>query len=239
MKNRPQGGTPIQPNAQTLAGIELFRDLDADSRADIAARCQAHRYAAGEQVMAADDPGRDVLFVVSGSVRVTLYSPAGKEVIFRDQTAGEMLGELAAIDGAPRSAHVVAVQDSMLVTLSPDAFRSVLREHPDVNWRVLQRLVRLVRLLSERVYEFSTLAVPARVQAEVLRQARAHMTGENTARIDPAATHAEIASTIGTHREAVTRELNALAKQGILSREGHAIVVHDVAALARLCERED
>ena len=239
MKNPPKGGTPIQPNAQTLSGIELFRDLDGNTRAAIAARCRAHRYDAGELVMAADDPSQDVVFVVSGSVRVTLYSPAGKEVIFRDQGAGEMLGELAAIDGAPRSAHVVAVHDSMLVTLSPEDFRGVLREHADVNWRVLQRLVRLVRLLSERVYEFSTLAVPARVHAELLRQANSHATGENTARLDPAPTHAEIASTIGTHREAVTRELTALAKQGLLSRDGHAIVVHDVAALRRLCQQDE
>lgn len=236
MKNPSQGGTPMQTSAQTLAGIELFRDLDAASRADIATRCQAHRYAAGEQVLAADDPSRDVLFVVSGSVRVTLFSPAGKEVIFRDQGAGEMLGELAAIDGAPRSAHVVAVHDSLLVTLSPQAFLGILREHQDVNWRVMQRLVRLVRLLSDRVYEFSTLAVPDRVHSELLRLALTHMSGDNTARIDPAPTHAEIASTIGTHREAVTRELNVLAKQGVLSREGHAIVIHDVGVLRRLCQ---
>ncbi len=231
MKNPAPPQPPIQPTAQTLSGIELFRDLSHDNRAAIAERCHARRYANGEQVLAVDDPSRDVLFVVSGTVRVTLYSPQGKEVIFRDQGAGEMLGELAAIDGNPRSAHVLAVEDTLLVNLSPQDFRAVLQEHAEVNWLVLQRLVRLVRSLSERVYEFSTLQVPMRVRAELLRLSGAHMSGDNEARIDPAPTHAEIASTIGTHREAVTRELNELAKRGVLTREGHAIVVHDVAAL--------
>ena len=232
MTSKSSAPLPIQPSAQTLAGIELFADLDTEARGAIARHVLARRYDAGEQVLAADDPSRDVLFVVSGSVRVTLYSPAGKEVIFRDQGAGEMFGELAAIDGAPRSAHVLAVQDSLLLSLSPKAFQAVLREHPEVNLRVLQRLVRLVRSLSERVYEFSTLPVPMRVRARLLRLARDHMTGPNTARIDPAQTHAEFASTIGTHREAVTRVLNDLAKRGVVTREGHAIVIHDVDALS-------
>ena len=231
MKSPAGPQAPIQPTAQTLAGIELFRELDHDERTAIAALCHAHRYAAKEQVLAVDDPSRDVLFVVSGTVRVTLYSPQGKEVIFRDQTAGQMLGELAAIDGSPRSAHVVAEQDTLLVSMSPQDFRTVLENHADVNWQVLLRLAGLVRSLSERVYEFSTLQVRDRVHAELLRLARGCMTGENSARIDPAPTHAEIASTIGTHREAVTRELNDLAKRGVLTREGHAIILHDVDAL--------
>lgn len=226
-----QDRPPIQPTAQTLAGIELFRDLNHDERAVIASRCHAHRYAAKEQVLAVDDPSRDVLFVVSGEVRVTLYSPQGKEVIFRHQTAGEMLGELAAIDSSPRSAHVLAEEDTLLVSLSPEDFRSVLEDHPSVNWQVLTRLVGLVRLLSERVYEFSALQVPMRVRAELQRLARVNMTGENEARIDPAPAHWEIAGIIGTHREAVTRELNELAKRDVLTREGHAIVIHDVNAL--------
>jgi CRP/FNR family transcriptional regulator, cyclic AMP receptor protein len=222
----------IQPTAQTLAGIELFSELDAKARGAVAARCRARRYGASQSVLGPDDPTRDVLFIVSGSVRVTLYSPAGKEVIFRDQGAGEFLGELSAIDGAARSAHVLALTDCLLLRMTPEVFWSVLVEHPSVNARVLRRLTRLVRSLSERVYEFSTLPVPARVRTEVLRLARQHADGDNSAVVDPAPTHAEMASTIGTHREAVTRELNELDRLGLIERHGHCMRVPDLTRLA-------
>lgn len=228
----------IQPTAQTLAGIELFAELDAPARAAIAARCRARHYDAGQSVLGPDDPTRDVLCIVAGSLRVTLYSPAGKEVIFRDQAAGEVLGELSAIDGAPRSAHVLALTDCLILRMTPDVFWTVLREYPSVNARVLQRLVRLVRALSERVYQFSTLPVPARVRAEVLRLARQHAGADNSVLIDPAPTHAEMASTIGTHREAVTRELNDLDRLGLIKRQGHRLRVPDVARLAEFVSGE-
>ena len=90
--------------------------------------------------------------------------------------------------------------------------------------------------LTERVFEFSALAVNNRIHAELLRLARDHMTAENTAAIQPAPTHAEIASRISTHREAVTRELSRLSRAGIVVRRSGALVVEDVERLDRLMQ---
>jgi CRP/FNR family cyclic AMP-dependent transcriptional regulator len=99
---------------------------------------------------------------------------------------------------------------------------------------VLQHLTRLVRSLSTRVYEFSTLAVQNRIHAELLRLAREGEAAERGVLIAHPPTHSEIASRISTHREAVTRELNRLAKLGIVERRGTALLIADLGRLARM-----
>jgi CRP-like cAMP-binding protein len=179
---------------------------------------------------------RDVHFVVSGHVRVTTFSAGGKQVTFRDEEAGEMFGDLAAIDGQPRSADVLALDSVLVASLSPEHFRELIAHEALVRERVLQRLAGLVRLLSERVIELSTLGVQNRIHAELLRLARLSGTTGQQARIDPAPKHADIASQVSTYREQVTRELSLLTKQGLLAKDGNALVLLDVAKLERMVE---
>lgn len=167
---------------------------------------------------------------------MTIYSPAGKEVTFRDLAAGDMFGELSAIDGNPRSADIVALTDCEIASISAKQFWDIVRDHPEFAAATLERLVGLVRTLSDRVFEISALNVRNRIHAEILRLARTHPIEENRVTISPAPTHTEIANRIGTHREAVARELNDMARAGILNRQGNAITVNDVERLARLVE---
>ena len=224
---------------QDLARIEIFRNLDAPVLTSIARRCTWRSYDAAQPIVSQQDETREVHFIVSGRVRVNIYSPEGDDVTFRDLEAGEMFGELAALDPAPRSANVIALGPTTTASLKAGEFAQLLRDHPEVGSATVGRLVRLVRALSDRVYEFSTLAVRNRIHAELLRLGRDHMSATNTARIDPAPTHAEIASRIATHREAVTRELNELARDGLVERQGHALVIRDVARLARMVDAVD
>ncbi len=112
-------------------------------------------------------------------------------------------------------------------------FRSLLHEHPAVCDRMLHRLVTSVRELTERVFDLSTLGVQNRVHAELLRLARQAGVKGNVARLDPAPKHSEIASQVSTYREQVTRELSAMAKQGLVQRSGRALVIPDVARLEK------
>ena len=99
---------------------------------------------------------------------------------------------------------------------------------------LLNQFVSKIRTLTTRVYEFSALAVSNRIQAELLRLANLAAQEGNCARIASAPTHAEIASRISTHREAVTRELNRLARLGLIERKGGALVVKDIRRLAAM-----
>ncbi len=232
---RTASGRYVQDKT-TLSKIEPFRGLPAADLEAVAQRCRWRRYGAGQQVVGHQEESRDVFFVVSGRVRVTLFSVSGKEVTFRDLNAGEMFGELAAIDGQPRSASVIALTDSLIASLSGEAFWQVLREQPEVAAVTLKRLVANVRDLSERVFEFSTLTVNNRIQAELLRLAYAHLQGEDYAVIAPAPTHVEIANRVSTHREAVTRELSRLAQAGVVERRSGKLLVLDVSRLRRMVE---
>ena len=218
----------------SLSGIELFDGLGDSDRDALARLCRWHRYAAHQYIVGHQDETNDVYFIVDGRVRVTVFSPSGKEVSFADLPAGKSFGELSAIDAAPRSATVIALSDTVLASMSAGAFRRVLNDHPDIAAKMLQYLAGLVRNLSDRVVEFSVLAVRNRIHAELLRLARDQGSGDGTAVITPVPTHADIASRISTHREAVTRELNALARDGLIERRDGALVIADVARLAQL-----
>jgi CRP-like cAMP-binding protein len=221
----------------TLAGIEFLRALPPDVIEALSKRCQWHRYSSNQLIVGQDDETRDVFFIVRGKVRVIVYAASGKEVSFRDLRAGQMFGELSAIDGQPRSATVIALQEALMARMPPNVFWAVMERHPQVAAAVLQHLVSLVRALSDRVFEFSTLAVKNRIHAELLRLAREASERNNGAmRISPAPTHAEIASRISTHREAVTRELNEMVRAGLVERCSGGLIIRDIERLARLVE---
>jgi CRP/FNR family cyclic AMP-dependent transcriptional regulator len=224
----------VRPSSLGLRKIALLAGLPSPDLDALAARCAWRRYRAGQRVISRASRDRDVYLVVSGAVRVTSYAASGQQTTFRDVHEGDSFGELAAIDGRPRSADVIAIADSLLASLTPGVFRNLLRDQPTVAEGVLARMCSLVRQLSERLVDLSTLDVQSRLTAELLELARAGRNEGNVATIDPAPRHADLASRISTYREQVTRELSALARAGILERAGRALIVRDVARLARL-----
>ena len=148
--------------------------------------------------------------------------------------AGEVFGEYPAIDGGPRSASVEARTRCAVASMPAGAFQELLATEPKVAQALLPQLVTKIRALTTRVYEFSTLAVKNRIQAELLRLANLASREGKSARIIPAPTHVEIASRVSTHREAVTRELNRLCRIGIAERQGSALLVKDIERLAEM-----
>ena len=223
-----------EPSSLGLRRVKLLAGLSDEKLDAIARQCRWRRFQAEEQIISRDAADSDVYLIIDGRVRVTTFSAAGREVVFGDMPAGQWFGDFAAIDGQARSADVVAMEATLVATMSPALFRRVLRENEEVSERVLKRLVGCLRELTERVYDFSTLGVQNRVHAELLRLARHAGIVDNGARIDPAPRHVDIASHLSTSREQVARELSAMAKQGLVRRETRALVVTDVARLVRM-----
>ena len=226
--------TALRPSAIGLRGVKLLLGLDADVLEALAQQCRWRRFSPGQRVISREAQDHDVYLIVSGAVRITAFSAAGRQVTFRDIGQGDWFGDLSAIDGLSRSADVEALEDSLLASMAPAVFRRLLHEHPVVCDRILDRLANLVRDLTERVFDFSTLAVQNRVYAEVLRLAKQAGITDNKATLDPAPKHSDIASKVSTYREQVTRELTTLVKQGLLQRSGKALVVPDVSKLEKI-----
>lgn len=216
-----------------LSRIRLLQDVSRERLELLSRECAWFRYDKGAEIIAQQATSREVYLIASGSVRVRVYSTGGRQVSFRDVEAGEIVGDLAAVDGGPRSTDVTALGESVLAVLPAPAFMRLLEE-PVVHRRYLCDLTGLIRQLTARVIELSTLAVPNRVQAELLRLARHAGARGNFATIDPAPTHAEIASQVSTSREQVTRELSVLARRGLVQKKGGGLLITDLGELERL-----
>jgi CRP/FNR family cyclic AMP-dependent transcriptional regulator len=227
---------PAQPSIVGLRTVALLQSLSPERLEGLARDCAWRTFETEQRIISRADPNRDLYFVVSGRVRVTTYSAAGRQVTFRDYGAGEHFGEVAAIDGMARSADVVGLAPGLLASVSAATLWRMLREEPVIAERLLRDFASLVRRLSERVIDLSTLGVHQRLHAEVLRLALEAGVKANRARIDPAPKHADLASQLSTYREQVTRELSQLAKRGVLGKDGRALVVLDVARLQKMVE---
>lgn len=191
---------------------------------------------AGRTLVSLGSSSDGVYIVVKGRVQVTLYSLGGREVILRSLDEGAIFGELAAIDGQPRSATIVALSDCTLAAIDAAAFRDAVSATPEAALWLARRLTAQVRDLTERVFELNALRVSSRLHCELLRLCHSMGGDATTVTIEPAPTHSDLAARIGTHREAVTREMGDLADKGILAQERRRITILDTAALARLVE---
>lgn len=220
--------------AETLAQIPLFRSLGPDEVRRLDARCAWRRAAAKEWVLDYESGGTDLFFVLQGHVRVSIAA-AGREVILRDIRDGEFFGELAAIDQRPRSAGILAITDTLVARMPAGVFRQAVHEHADVCDQLLQTLVAQVRTLANRANEQSNLGVRQRLHAELLRLARKPINGGPPV-VSPPPTHAELAARVSSHREAITRELNAMARGRLIERRRGAIVLLDANRLREMVE---
>jgi len=210
----------MAPNAlvERLADIDIFKGADDATLGMLAGRARTFSADAGTTIIDQDDEGGEIFAILEGSVRATLLSPRGQEVSFRDQPAGTAIGLIAAIDGRPRSASIVALERARIAAFDVVAMKDAMARSPAVMDAVLQHLCFLVRQLSDRVFEFTTLVARHRVQAELLRLAEtAERDGEGPAVIRPAPT-------------------STLTRMGILGKATGALVIRDVAALAMLVD---
>jgi CRP-like cAMP-binding protein len=230
------GKVAAETTPGSLDGIEIFKGLSPAARQALAGRCAWREYGPRQLIVGHEEASRTVFFLVGGRVRVSVYSAAGKRVTYRDIEAGQMFGEFAAIDGEPRSASVEATEPSLVASMSPDLFWDVLRRHPEVTASVLRRLTRQVRVLSARLYEFSTLNARHRLHLELLRMTSGALGGNGSAVIRNAPTHEDLATRIGSQRETVSREMGDLAAEGILAQDRRTLTIKSVAALRRLVD---
>src|SRR5262245_25272902 len=160
-------------------------------------------YRHNESIIAHRDSGRDVFFLLEGRARVTLFSESGREIAYRDVGPGEIFGELAGIDGKPRSASVVATEPTRAARLPETAFREMVSSHPVFAWALLSHLSAQLRRMTDRVFEYSTLVVRKRLILELLREAAESEPIDGAPCICPAPSHVELAAKISSHREAV------------------------------------
>jgi CRP/FNR family transcriptional regulator, cyclic AMP receptor protein len=191
----------------------------------------------GQIVIAEGTQSTDVYVIRSGKVQVSLFSEQGRETILRELGKDQIFGELAAIDLEPRSANIIALEDTAMAIVSGDEFLTFLAEVPAAGLWMAQLFATRVRNLTEKTFELATMSVSNRLQSELLRHCIVSGIAEDRSVIQRLPTHADLAARIGSHREAITRELGLLASEGIVSQAGRKLTILSVSRLQALLHR--
>jgi len=212
-----------------LSTVPLFKSIDAVELGRFADAVREKSYPKGSVILFEDDPG-DALFVVrEGRVKVVLVSEDGREVILGLLGVGEHFGELSLIDDQPRSAHVIAMEDSALLVLRRDDFRKRVEANPSVAWSLLAELSRRLRRADGQIGSLVLLDVPGRIARMLLDTAEEGGSDQ----IEKALTHQTIAHIIGASRETVSRAMREFQDAGWITTERRRIRIADRPALKR------
>lgn len=214
--------------------LESLADADLDS---LASNTTWRPVVAGDEIVSHLDGGTQVFFVVDGVLHAKLHAASGREVPIRYLPAGSHLGEIAALTHTPRSVAVTAAGPGLLAECPAAAFLTLMENNGAFAITVAAHLARMVVSLTDRVFELSALEVRFRVYAELLRLAAS---GEPTSEgivIRNAPTHQALASRVGAQREAITRELGALASRGMVRQVKRQLLICDVEGLRELVRR--
>ena len=225
---------PTPKVALALAAMPLLKGVAPAVLDRFAAHARLTDAQEGGLIVDGEEESTDVYFVLHGVVRVALRTPGGKEAILGDFAEGALFGEMAAIDDAPRSARIVAMTRARLAAVPARAFLDLVFASPEASHRVLRLLTARIRGQNERLLEHAALPSRLRLHAELLRLSRPWPDGGKAARsISPPPTQSDLANRIGVRREAVSREMAALARRGLIQVTRGAIHVTNAEALQR------
>ncbi len=219
---------------QLLQGIPFLAGLSGAEQKSLAASLRRRRFRRHEVLFHKDDPGNSLYILISGSVKVCLRSEDGREVILTLLGPGDYVGELALIDGAPRSADALAIDPTETLMLPREAFLSFLEGNAAACLRLLTALVtQYVRRLTDTVQDAVFLDVPgrlSRVLLQLMRSPDGAAAGVGTA---ITITQADLAAMVGATRESTNKWLGYFERQGWLTRGRGSILVQDPAALEK------
>jgi CRP/FNR family transcriptional regulator, cyclic AMP receptor protein len=214
-------------NVDFLATVPLFSGLDRVELERFAEVTREKSYPKGSVILFEDDPGDSLFVVREGRVKVVLIGEDGREVILGVLGIGEYFGELSLIDDRPRSAHVIAMEDSNLLVLRREDFRRRVESSPNVAWALLTELSRRLRRADDKIGGLVLLDVPGRIARLLLDLAEE--SGSNA--VEKSLTHQTIAQMIGASRETVSRAMKDFQDAGWITVERRRIAIADRSAL--------
>ncbi len=218
---------------EALAHCRLFRGLSVEARGAIATHMRTRRFRKGEVIFHEGDPGDSLFVVVSGAAKVVVPSEEGGEAILASVRRGDFLGELALLDGAPRSAGAIALEATELLALPRERFIALVAAEPAIRDALLASLAAELRRLTAHVTELHFLDLTGRLAAGLARLAREHgqSGGDGSVHLNSPLSQTDLGAMIGATRQSVNKLLGEFAEEGLVRIERDTIVIPDLAAL--------
>lgn len=209
-----------------LAKVSLFANMKPEMLARLASQLTERKYANDSMLFAKDDPGDTLFIIVSGEVKIVLYSKSGREIVLAKFGSGDVFGEMSLLDGQTRSANAVTMKETTLLTLRRKDFERFIQAEPGAALELLKEISIRLRTTNEKVGDLALIDVYGRVARYILRLAREEGEEMDVGHFIPKLpTHQEIANMLGTARETVCRAMSLFQKNGYVHPTGDGVYV--------------
>jgi CRP/FNR family transcriptional regulator, cyclic AMP receptor protein len=224
---------------EILAGHFLLRHLRPEELSRLAASATLVHHRPNATIFQKGDAGSGMMAVVNGRVKICTYSADGKELVLNIIDRGGLFGEIALLDGQPRSADAVALEDTTLLVLDRNRLTPFLAAHPDIATRLIAVLCQRLRQTSEALEDALLRDAPSRVARGLLRLARTFGKQEPAGlRLDIKLSQQQIGNLIGISRESINKSIVDWSRAGYLTVNNGFITITDMEALVSLSEAE-
>lgn len=227
-----QPSTSTSGQTAIFASHFLFRDLGPEIHERLSSYANLKTIERGTTIFSKGDVGTSLFAVCSGVVQVTTLSASGKNAVFNLIPEGEIFGEIALLDGGPRTADAVAFTDCTLMVIERRDFLPLLRSHPEMTIKLLEVLCARLRKTTEQVEDLLFLDLRSRLVKTLLRLSQ--MTPNREIKIS----QDDLSQIVGMSREMINKQLQVWAKDQWISLARRRIVVLRPDALARIVAEE-
>ena len=213
---------------ELLQSVALFWDLAEEELGYISEKMISRNYEPGKFIFLEDSEGEQCFFVVQGSVKVTRLSKDGREVILAMLNEGEFFGEMALLDGESRSANVIALEETDVLTLNREDFLVVLHDYPQIAIQLLKEMADRLRKSDRQIASLSLSDAEKRIALCIIRFADEQgIIKRGQVSIPKMPIQQDIANMAGTSRETVSRAINLLEKEHFIKRQGRELLILD------------
>ena len=213
---------------ELLQSVALFWDLSEAELGYISEKMIARHYESGKFIFLEDSEGEQCFFVIKGSVKVTRLSKDGREVILAMLNEGEFFGEMALLDGESRSANVIALEETEVLTLNREDFLVVLHDYPQIAIQLLKEMAHRLRKSDRQIASLSLSDAEKRIALCIIRFADEQgVIRRGQVSIPRVPIQQDIANMAGTSRETVSRAINVLEKEHYIKRQGRELLILD------------
>ncbi len=220
-----------------LASSPFFQPMRAEELDAVVAHSTDRRVPRNTVIFNRGDEGHSMMAVLAGRVRVGSTSSEGKELTHRVIGPGEIFGEVALLDGKPRTAHAVAIEDTTLMVVERRTFLPLLLHHEGMVERLLGVLCDRIRRTTTAIEDIALFELPVRLARLICKLAdESGKPVPGGVRIEVKLSDTELARLVASTRESVNKQISAWRKIGAVEREGRHLVVRDRPALSRLVE---
>ena len=211
-----------------LESVPIFSDLSKSDLTKISDRMTHRKFTKNQMILLEDDLGQTFFVIATGSVKITRLSDDGREVILAMLGEADFFGEMSLLDGDGRSANVVALEASEVLTLARNEFLDILEQYPKISISLLEELTNRLRKSDQQIESLSLSDVEQRIGITLIRLAEELGTiKQGCVKIKNLPFQQDIANMAGTSRETVSRTFKLLEEKGLLSRQGRQLVIYN------------